>query len=149
MHLEEMKKYETVIDQKDVKVKNKNGERRLSLEEISRYFDMPIEAAAGELNMCVTSLKGNCRELGLKRWPHQKIKSLQNLIKYIQEQGKQGILEETLVSGQVQNLEKEIQFIKNNPDTNLTNGAKKMRQNGYKDTHKKKKLELIDASNHA
>lgn len=83
MHLEEMNKYETVIDQKDVKVKNKNGEMRSS-EEISRYFDMPIEAAAGELNMCVTSLKRNCRELGLKRWPHRKIKSLQNLIKCIQ-----------------------------------------------------------------
>lgn len=79
-----MKKYETVIDQKDVKVKNNNGERRLSSEEISQYFDIPIEAVAGELNMCVTSLKGNCRELGLKRWPHRKIKSLQNLIKFIQ-----------------------------------------------------------------
>lgn len=79
--LEDTKNDDIDIDQKEVKIK-KN--RKLSWEEVSQYFSMPIEAAAGELDMCLTSLKGNCRQLGLKRWPHRKIRSLQNLIKYIQ-----------------------------------------------------------------
>ncbi|KAF3329192.1 hypothetical protein FCM35_KLT06270 [Carex littledalei] len=66
-----------------------------------------------------------------------------------QEQGKEGFLEEALFRAQVQILEKEIELIKKNPDMNLTKSAKKIRQKGYKDNHKKKKLELIDASNHA
>lgn len=52
----------------------------LELEEIRKYFDLPITKAAKELNVGLTVLKKRCRELGIMRWPHRKIKSLQCLI---------------------------------------------------------------------
>jgi hypothetical protein len=51
---------------------------------VSRYFYMPIMQAARELNVGLTLLKKRCRELGIPRWPHRKMKSLQSLIKNVQ-----------------------------------------------------------------
>lgn len=52
----------------------------LQLDEIQKYFDVPITKAAKELNVGLTVLKKRCRELNIMRWPHRKIKSLQSLI---------------------------------------------------------------------
>lgn len=52
----------------------------LQLEEIQKYFDLPITKAAKELNVGLTVLKKRCRELNISRWPHRKIKSLKSLI---------------------------------------------------------------------
>lgn len=52
----------------------------LDLEDIQKYFDMPINQAAKELKVGVTLLKRRCRELNITRWPHRKIKSLVALI---------------------------------------------------------------------
>lgn len=52
----------------------------LQLEEIQKYFDVPITRAAKELNVGLTVLKKRCRELNIARWPHRKIKSLKSLI---------------------------------------------------------------------
>lgn len=54
--------------------------KALSMETISRYFYMPITQAAMELNVGLTLLKRRCRELGICRWPHRKLMSLQTLI---------------------------------------------------------------------
>ena len=51
---------------------------------ISQYFYMPITQAAKELNVGLTLLKKKCRELGIRRWPHRKLMSLQTLIKNVQ-----------------------------------------------------------------
>lgn len=55
----------------------------LTRETISKYFYMPITDAARELNIGVTLLKKRCRELGIRRWPHRKLISLQSLIKNV------------------------------------------------------------------
>lgn len=52
----------------------------LGFEEIKNYFYMPITKAAKEMNVGLTVLKKRCRELGIARWPHRKIKSLKSLI---------------------------------------------------------------------
>lgn len=52
----------------------------LELEEIQKYFDIPITKAAKELKVGLTVLKKRCRELNIRRWPHRKIKSLESLI---------------------------------------------------------------------
>lgn len=52
----------------------------LELDEIRKYFDLPITKAARELKVGLTVLKKRCRELRIMRWPHRKIKSLQCLI---------------------------------------------------------------------
>ena len=56
----------------------------LTFELVSQYFYMPIMQAARELNVGLTLLKKRCRELGIPRWPHRKMKSLQSLVKNVQ-----------------------------------------------------------------
>jgi len=60
------------------------GRKELTFELVSRYFSMPIKQAARELNVGLTVLKKRCRELGIPRWPHRKVKSLQTLIDNVQ-----------------------------------------------------------------
>ncbi|CAM8940039.1 unnamed protein product [Rhodiola kirilowii] len=59
----------------------------LELEEIQKYFDMPITDAAKKMNVGLTVLKKRCRELNIMRWPHRKIKSLKSLISNVKELG--------------------------------------------------------------
>lgn len=58
--------------------------KKLTRQMISQYFYMPITQAARELNVGLTLLKKRCRELGIRRWPHRKLMSLQTLIKNVQ-----------------------------------------------------------------
>jgi len=63
--------------------------KNLSRKTISQYFYMPITQAARELNVGLTHLKKRCRELGIRRWPHRKLMSLQTLINNIQVHNKE------------------------------------------------------------
>ncbi|XP_016448453.2 protein NLP4-like [Nicotiana tabacum] len=67
-----------------IRKRNNNGRHKksdtLELDEIQRYFHVPINKAAKELRVGLTVLKKRCRELNIMRWPHRKIKSLQTLI---------------------------------------------------------------------
>jgi len=63
---------------------NSSSSRMLSRKTISQYFYMPITQAARELNVGLTLLKKRCRELGIRRWPHRKLMSLQTLINNVQ-----------------------------------------------------------------
>ncbi|VVB10163.1 unnamed protein product [Arabis nemorensis] len=56
----------------------------LSLEDLSKYFGVPIVEASQRLNIGLTVLKKKCREFGIPRWPHRKIKSLDTLIHDLQ-----------------------------------------------------------------
>lgn len=56
----------------------------LTLEELSQYFHLPINEAAEQLGICATVLKKICRSKGVQRWPHRKIKSLNNMIESLQ-----------------------------------------------------------------
>lgn len=64
--------------------KSSSCSKALSRQIISQYFYMPITQAAKELNVGLTLLKKRCRELGIRRWPHRKLMSLQTLIKNVQ-----------------------------------------------------------------
>ena len=52
----------------------------LELDEIQKYFNVPITEAAKELKVGVTVLKKRCIMLNIMRWPHRKIKSMKSLI---------------------------------------------------------------------
>ena len=56
----------------------------LSLEQLSGYFHLPINEAATQLGVCPTVLKKMCRNKGVDRWPHRKIKSIDSLIESLQ-----------------------------------------------------------------
>lgn len=45
-----------------------------SIQEIARFFHMPINQAGGRLGICPTVLKKICRKHGLSRWPHRKVR---------------------------------------------------------------------------
>jgi hypothetical protein len=60
------------------------SEKVLTFEIVSQYFLMPITQAARELNVGLTVLKKRCRELGIPRWPHRKMKSLHALINNVE-----------------------------------------------------------------
>ena len=54
--------------------------REIEYDELKKYFYMPIASAAKAMNVGRTVLKKRCRELGITRWPHRKMKSLKSLI---------------------------------------------------------------------
>ncbi|KAL1541623.1 protein NLP1-like [Salvia divinorum] len=121
----------------EVEESNKNS-KKLTREMISQYFYMPITQAARELNVGLTLLKKKCRELGIRRWPHRKLMSLQTLIKNVQEFGKEegeGKLQESL-----EILEQEKKLMEEIPDLQLEEKTKRLRQAFFKANYKKRKL---------
>ncbi|XP_042016371.1 protein NLP1-like [Salvia splendens] len=116
---------------------NKN-KKKLTRQIISQYFYMPITQAARELNVGLTLLKKRCRELGIRRWPHRKLMSLQTLIKNVQEFGKEegeGKLQESL-----EILEQQRKLMEEIPDLQLEEKTKRLRQAFFKANYKKRKL---------
>lgn len=47
--------------------------KNMTLKDVCKLFDLPIEQAAKEMKVCVTVLKKICRKGGLPRWPHRKV----------------------------------------------------------------------------
>ncbi|XP_027368823.1 protein RKD1-like [Abrus precatorius] len=115
--------------------------RTLSKTTISKYFYMPITQAARELNVGVTLLKKRCRELGIRRWPHRKLMSLQTLINNVQELGKEdGHDSEEKLRNAIEILEKEKKLMEEMPDIELEDNTKRLRQACFKANYKKRKL---------
>ncbi|PWA60538.1 protein RKD1 [Artemisia annua] len=56
----------------------------LTREVIAQYFYMPISQAAKKLNVGLIVFKKQCQELGIHRWPHRKLMSIQSLINNVQ-----------------------------------------------------------------
>ncbi|KAK1407309.1 hypothetical protein QVD17_38923 [Tagetes erecta] len=108
----------------------------LTREVISQYFYMPITQAAKELNVGLTLLKKRCRELGIRRWPHRKLMSLQTLISNVQE------LKKSSGNGAeevIELLEKEKKKMEEKPDLQLKDDTKRLRQSCFKANYKKRK----------
>ncbi|KAE8670760.1 Protein RKD2 [Hibiscus syriacus] len=109
---EQMMKKESVSGDKNCKEEQpKTRAKLLSRKVISQYFYMPITQAAKELNVGLTLLKKRCRELGIRRWPHRKLKSLRSLINNIQM-----------------------------PDMNMGYDTRRLRQACFKANYKKRRL---------
>ncbi|KAL8042263.1 hypothetical protein ABFX02_09G039200 [Erythranthe guttata] len=120
-----------------VEVNNSGSSKKLlSRETVSQYFYMPITQAARELNVGLTLLKKRCRELGIRRWPHRKLMSLQTLIK--NENGEEG--ETTKLKGSLETLVQEKKLMEEIPDMQLEDKTKRLRQSFFKANYKKRKL---------
>ncbi|KAE8661767.1 Protein RKD1 [Hibiscus syriacus] len=121
----------------------KTRAKYLSRKVISQYFYFPITQAAKELNVGLTLLKKRCRELGIRRWPHRKLKSLLSLINNIQElQEGEGDEEEGegKVREAVEVLERERKMLEEMPDMNMGYDTKRLRQASFKANYKKRRL---------
>ncbi|PIN06874.1 hypothetical protein CDL12_20562 [Handroanthus impetiginosus] len=139
-----------VLDQKkrQVQVKNSSSSsKKLSRKTISQYFYMPITQAAKELNVGLTLLKKRCRELGIWRWPHRKLMSLQTLINNVEELGKEE--GEDKLKQSIEILEQEKKLMEESPDLQLEDKTKRLRQACFKANYKKRKLMGITTTNHS
>ncbi|KAL9170616.1 hypothetical protein ABFS82_04G157200 [Erythranthe guttata] len=129
------------VEKKDVI--SSNSKSNLTREEVCRYFYMPIAQAAKELNVGVTLLKKRCRELGIRRWPHRKLMSLQTLIKNVQKMGEEDSVEKgKLMRKAIEILEQEKRIMEEIPDMEMENKTKRLRQACFKANYKKRKLQM-------
>ncbi|XP_009357371.2 uncharacterized protein LOC103948099 [Pyrus x bretschneideri] len=108
----------------------------LELDEIQKYFDVPITQAAKELKVGLTVLKRRCRELNIMRWPHRKIKSLNALIENVKGMG---------LTNDVMMLEEHKRVLQQMPDMELPERAKRLRQACFKTNYKKKRALCLTA----
>ncbi|XP_019153284.1 PREDICTED: protein RKD1-like [Ipomoea nil] len=116
----------------------------LSKKTISNYFYMPINQAAKELNVGLTQLKKRCRMLGIRRWPHRKLNSLQTLINNVQKIGNsEGVV---MAREAIELLERENKQVEEIPDVELEDTTKRLRQACFKANYKKRRLLEIQQS---
>ncbi|KAE8723160.1 Protein RKD5 [Hibiscus syriacus] len=117
---------------------------RIALEDLVKYFDLPIVEASRNLNVGLTVLKRKCREFGILRWPHRKIKSLDGLIRDLQEEADQRQQEDKAAAYAVAKrrmmLETEKESIEKEPCTELKSETKRFRQDIFKRRHKARAL---------
>ncbi|KAL1813717.1 hypothetical protein ACET3Z_023782 [Daucus carota] len=111
----------------------------LELDEIRKYFNLPITKAAKELNVGLTVLKKRCRELNIRRWPHRKIKSLQSLINNVREMGLTNKRE-------IEMLEENQRMLERVPELELSESTKRLRQSCFKANYKKRRMLLSAAA---
>ncbi|KAL6181627.1 hypothetical protein ACLB2K_048278 [Fragaria x ananassa] len=160
-HVGEERKHKKRCMRDEVKSGNStrsySSSKLLSRETISQYFYMPITQAAKELNVGLTLLKKRCRELGIRRWPHRKLTSLQTLIRNIQvniqELGKEeDDNNEEKLRNAIELLEREKKLMEEAPDMQLEDHTKRLRQACFKANYKKRKImgmNLIDYPPHS
>ncbi|CAM6044213.1 unnamed protein product [Sphagnum compactum] len=120
----------------------------ITLNELSRFFHMPITQASKKLKVGLTVLKKRCREFGIPRWPHRKMKSLDSLIQNIQELGKgpEGKTSVPVMSA-VKELEHQKRRMEERPGIELAERTKRLRQACFKASYKKRRQRQTN-SNH-
>ncbi|XP_070051403.1 protein RKD5 isoform X1 [Nicotiana tomentosiformis] len=118
---------------------------RLALEDLAKYFDLPIVEASKSLKVGLTVLKKKCREFGIPRWPHRKIKSLDSLIHDLQEEMQRQQEEDELAAIAVEERKRRIEYeresIEKKPFMDIQKETKKFRQDIFKRRYKARVLE--------
>lgn len=79
-------------------------------ENLSKYFHLSLNDAAGAMGICPTQLKKICRNQGIERWPHRKIKSIDELIEAVQ------YFDNIKFKLDVETLKEKRQYLLNNPN---------------------------------
>ncbi|KAI3708607.1 hypothetical protein L2E82_37894 [Cichorium intybus] len=118
-----------------------SSKHALSREIIAQHFNKPIKQAANDLNVGTTQLKKHCRQLGIKRWPQRKIKSLQTLINRNEEFGSDFNEATELSRDLIPSLEKEKEATIEGSHSDLTDTTKKLRQASHKAAYKKRRIQ--------
>lgn len=113
----------------------------ITLQELSQYFSMPITQASKELKVGLTVLKKRCRQFGIPRWPHRKMKSIDSLMYNIQDLAEdQGAKSSPRVQNALRELEDQKKLMEEMPGVELAERTKKLRQACFKANYKKRKL---------
>ncbi|PON50014.1 RWP-RK domain containing protein [Parasponia andersonii] len=117
---------------------------RIALSDLAKYFDLPIVEASRNLEVGLTVLKKKCREFGIPRWPHRKIKSLDSLIRDLQEerewQQQDNKAAAIAVAKRQSMLENERESIEKKPFLEMKTETKRFRQDVFKRKHRARVL---------
>lgn len=109
-----------------------NASRNITIDELRKYFHLPIAEVAKKLGTCTTALKKFCRKLNIIKWPCRQILSLTKSIQSLEIASLSDHLEDSLrrqYQQQIALLHKVIGEVIRNPNktiehcnlTNLTN----------------------------
>ncbi|EES00900.1 hypothetical protein BDA96_03G201900 [Sorghum bicolor] len=113
----------------------------IGFDELRKYFYMPITRAAREMNVGLTVLKKRCRELGVLRWPHRKMKSLKSLMANVQEMGNS--MSPVALEQELAALETYCALMEEDPSIQLTERTKKLRQACFKESYKRRRAAAV------
>ncbi|CAN6268910.1 unnamed protein product [Urochloa humidicola] len=138
----------------------------ITLAEIAPYFHLPIREASKTLKIGVSILKRKCRNYGIPRWPHRKIKSLDSLIHDLEfvleddpeEDGQQELqkMEEQQQAAAIKALtkrkmllESEKETLQQKPASDLMIETKQFREDVFKRRYRAKSAVMeMEAGNH-
>eukprot|EP00897_Mesotaenium_endlicherianum_P001089 jgi/Mesen1/10981/ME000096S10561 len=107
-----------------------------SMQQLARS---PSPAFARKLGVGLTVLKKKSRVIGIPRWPHRKLKSLESLILYVQElaKGSEGQVSAPVLST-VEELEKLRNSMATCPALALTDRTKRLRQASFRISYERR-----------
>ncbi|XP_023544128.1 protein RKD5-like isoform X2 [Cucurbita pepo subsp. pepo] len=111
--------------------------------EIHQMKEFCEPEASRSLNVGLTVLKRKCREFGIHRWPHRKIKSIDGLIRDLQEEAKHREEDQKAlmaVTKRQMMLQNERESIERTPFRELESETKRFRQDVFKRRHKARAL---------
>eukprot|EP01039_Chlorochromonas_danica_P006816 gene6816-7529_t len=93
-------------------------QQSITLEDLRRYFHLPIAEVARHFNTCTTALKKICRKLNINKWPYRQILSLTKSIQSLEMASLNEALDDDLKAQyrkQILILRKTIAEVVNNP----------------------------------
>ncbi|KAG9442965.1 hypothetical protein H6P81_018819 [Aristolochia fimbriata] len=118
----------------------------IALTDLVKHFGLPIAEASRNLKVGVTVLKRKCREFGIPRWPHRKIKSLDSLIQNLQEEAERQQRENQEAARAVMKrqrmLEREREGIEKKPFMEIQSETKRFRQDVFRRRHRARTLNI-------
>lgn len=118
----------------------RHGKEELTLKEISKHFNTPIQDAAKALGVCPTILKKVCRRLGIVRWPYRRVNSLNKMIATLEtayqrqhEQSTDGSPPRTGTRG-TDTIRREIEALKRERDNAMTGNTETCKAESEEDS---------------
>ena len=102
----------------EVKQSSQPSARAITIEDLRKYFHLPIAEVARHFGTCTTALKKICRKLNITKWPYRQILSLTKSIQSLE----MAVLNDAVASelraqyrDQITNLQKAIAEVMRNP----------------------------------
>merc|ERR1712137_503794 len=88
-------------------------------EDLAKFYHLPINDAAEKLGICSTLLKKLCRKNGISRWPHRKVKSVEQLIQQCEDHLNE-YPNDQLVQQQLSELQDKMKILRSNPNVSFS-----------------------------
>jgi hypothetical protein len=86
--------------------------RQISMDDLRRYFHLPIVEVARQLGICTTLLKKVCRRMRIQRWPYRQIRSITKSVQSLE----MACLNEGLLESERAKFHDQIKVLQNTLD---------------------------------